>query len=122
MTCELNSKQIEDFAFVPVGPAPHSGGGRQLIVLTGANGQAHALIVLQRMQEIENFKARVAGPPIDSGDGAKAIETGGVLQVVTNRYQTRRVNIKDNSIGRLLGVNNSIGNLLFNGQRRLIFG
>ena len=57
-----DAEQIENFAFVPIGPAPDAVDGIDFRVLAADLAfQAQAFVALERMQMIDNFKRGSAG-------------------------------------------------------------
>ena len=72
---EADAEQVEYFALVPVGAAPH--GGDRFDRGIGAENpalQPHALLVFDGMEVIDHFEARLGGIAIDGRDGAEAHE------------------------------------------------
>ena len=70
MIAKNDAEQVEHFAFVPIGGAPDVADGFQLLIFRNGNNQAYPIVMADGVQEIDDFEARIFGPPIDPRDTA----------------------------------------------------
>ena len=92
MIAETDAEHVEDFALIPVGPAPDAR-DRIDLRIRAAQPALHAqpLIALDRMQMIDHFKARLGRMPVDRGHRAQADELLFVLEIAAQIDDPRRV-------------------------------